>query len=313
MTSNARIIEKDIFADLVPAQAGDSEIIDLFGWQGGASRFSCQAIYDVSTPVAKTFASPHTAALVNQSLTYTSLAASLAANDITIALVDPGAPGASLSVVTVGDAITVNLATDGGGLITSTGNAVKAAINADPSASLLVLVSGTNASAVTALAATNLAGGLDGVIDITENTLGIPSHGFVTGLKTQLTTTGTLPAPLLTATDYYVIVVDANTIKLATSQANALAGTAINITNTGSVNATGTITPTALAGGQVAFYASATKEVWTLLRAATSISADGSVLFEEERATYRYFKAVKSLTAGVLDLKAYILVIGNNI
>lgn len=51
--------------------------------------------------------------------------------------------------------------------------------------------------------------------------------------RVQLTTTGTLPAGLSLATDYYVIKVTDLTIKLATSYANAVAGTAINITDAG--------------------------------------------------------------------------------
>src|SRR5262249_40623428 len=44
---------------------------------------------------------------------------------------------------------------------------------------------------------------------------------------------GGLPTGLLAATDYWVIFVDVDNIKLATSQANAIAGTAINITTNG--------------------------------------------------------------------------------
>src|SRR5262249_13127142 len=44
-----------------------------------------------------------------------------------------------------------------------------------------------------------------------------------------ITTTSTT-----TPTDYWAIVVDANTIKLASSRANALAGTAVNLTTNGS-------------------------------------------------------------------------------
>lgn len=51
--------------------------------------------------------------------------------------------------------------------------------------------------------------------------------------RVQLTTTTTLPAGLAAATDYYVIKVTDTTIKLATSYANAVAGTAINITDAG--------------------------------------------------------------------------------
>lgn len=51
--------------------------------------------------------------------------------------------------------------------------------------------------------------------------------------RVRLTTTTTLPAGLSTATDYYVIKVTDLTCKLATSYANAVAGTAINITDAG--------------------------------------------------------------------------------
>lgn len=51
--------------------------------------------------------------------------------------------------------------------------------------------------------------------------------------RVRLTTSGTLPAGLATATDYYVIKTGDLTCKLATSYANAVAGTAINITDAG--------------------------------------------------------------------------------
>lgn len=54
------------------------------------------------------------------------------------------------------------------------------------------------------------------------------------GMKVQLTTTGTLPAGLALTTDYWTIYVSANAFQLATSEANALGGTAIDITDVGS-------------------------------------------------------------------------------
>jgi hypothetical protein len=48
-----------------------------------------------------------------------------------------------------------------------------------------------------------------------------------------LTTTTTLPAGLSLATDYFIIKVSDTTCKFATSYANAVAGTAIDITSTG--------------------------------------------------------------------------------
>ncbi len=60
------------------------------------------------------------------------------------------------------------------------------------------------------------------------------AHGYATGDGPfRLTTSNTLPAPLALATDYYIIYVSATTYKLATSFANAIAGTAIDLTTTG--------------------------------------------------------------------------------
>lgn len=55
-----------------------------------------------------------------------------------------------------------------------------------------------------------------------------------TGDGVQLSTTGTLPTGLAAATTYYHIYVSMDSGKLATTRANAFAGTAINVTSTGS-------------------------------------------------------------------------------
>lgn len=54
-----------------------------------------------------------------------------------------------------------------------------------------------------------------------------------TGTRVRVSTTGTLPAGLSADTDYRMIYQSATTFKLANSLANALAGTAVDITNTG--------------------------------------------------------------------------------
>jgi len=74
---------------------------------------------------------------------------------------------------------------------------------------------------------------------------------WITGMKVRLTTTTTLPAGLSLATDYFVIRVTATTIKLATSLANAIAGTAINITSAGTGTHTITHTLSARALGEI--------------------------------------------------------------
>ena len=64
------------------------------------------------------------------------------------------------------------------------------------------------------------------------STTNFPSN-ILTGTRVRLTTTTTLPAPLALATDYYVVRVSDSTFKLATTYANAVAGTVINITDAG--------------------------------------------------------------------------------
>lgn len=58
-------------------------------------------------------------------------------------------------------------------------------------------------------------------------------YNLLTGTRVRCTTTTTLPAGLSLATDYFVIKISTTTAKLATSYANAIAGTAINITDAG--------------------------------------------------------------------------------
>jgi hypothetical protein len=76
---------------------------------------------------------------------------------------------------------------------------------------------------------------VDGDVTLGSDQITQTAHDFRTGDHVQLTTDGTLPSPLATATDYYIIVVDPNEVQLATTLANAHAGTQIDITalNTG--------------------------------------------------------------------------------
>jgi len=69
---------------------------------------------------------------------------------------------------------------------------------------------------------------------IGTNTFTITAHQFNTGQSITLTTSGALPTGLAISTTYYIIKVDANTISLATTLANALAGTVITFTSSGS-------------------------------------------------------------------------------
>jgi hypothetical protein len=62
------------------------------------------------------------------------------------------------------------------------------------------------------------------------------AHGLLTGQSFTADTispSGALPTPLAAATTYYAIVVDAYNIKVATTNGNAIAGTAITLTSVG--------------------------------------------------------------------------------
>lgn len=59
------------------------------------------------------------------------------------------------------------------------------------------------------------------------------SQNFATGTQVRFSSTGTLPAPLVAGTWYYMVKQTNTTTKFATSLVNALAGTTIDITDTG--------------------------------------------------------------------------------
>ena len=123
------------------------------------------------------------------------------------------------------------------------GHVVSAAATVVPCTVALLDVIGyyrvTSVTTITAQATTNTLGRsatftADAGTDLMTytSTTNLPSN-ILTGTRVRLTTTTTLPAPLATATDYYLIRVTDGTYKLATSYANAIAGTAINITDAG--------------------------------------------------------------------------------
>ena len=94
-------------------------------------------------------------------------------------------------------------------------------------------------------------------VSTAANTITITGHGMLTGTKlTYQDGSGTALAGLTDNTAYFVVVVDANTIKVASSLSNAQAGTTIALTGTGN-NAqtlegdTATATATVSAAGKV--------------------------------------------------------------
>lgn len=89
---------------------------------------------------------------------------------------------------------------------------------------------------LTAFTATTLVGATKAFSspNTTTEAVTATAHGKETGFgPVRLATSNTLPAGLALSTNYWLIVVDANTVKFASSEANALAGTAVNITDAG--------------------------------------------------------------------------------
>lgn len=95
-----------------------------------------------------------------------------------------------------------------------------------------------------------------GTFTITIATPGVAtlsSHGLQTGDAVYLTTTGALPTGLTANTLYYAIRIDANTFNLATSRANAYAGTKIATSGTQSGTHTLRSCPHGLGDGSTTF------------------------------------------------------------
>jgi len=89
---------------------------------------------------------------------------------------------------------------------------------------------------------TNAATVASGSVDIGTDTLTSAAHPFYTGSAVVYTTSGTTITGLTPTTTYYVISASSSTFKLASSLANAVAGTAIDLTGAGTGNHTFTQT-----------------------------------------------------------------------
>lgn len=210
---NARLIEKDIISNLIPAQAGDGETVDLFDGAGGTEKYSAQFIY-------------------------------------TVGAFSPAVMASATNIFDKDD-------------LTRPSQFLK-----------------TN-------------------------------HGLVTGLKVQIATSGTLPAPLVALTDYFVIRIDANYFQLAASLSNAIAGTPVALTSVGVGNQT--VTAVALAGCSVKLQRSNDGVAWDDVASATNVTTSGNNFVIVANVAYRYVKAVKALTAGSVDVKCKFLAIGDSI
>jgi hypothetical protein len=71
---------------------------------------------------------------------------------------------------------------------------------------------------------------VDGDVTIGTENINISTHNYTKATRVRLTTTGALPTGLAPATDYFIIKVDANNIKLAATRGDAINGIAVDIT-----------------------------------------------------------------------------------
>lgn len=146
--------------------------------------------------------------------------------------------------------------------------------------------------------------------DNTTDTFTATSHGFSTGLKGQASNSGgALPTGLSGATDYFVIVLTDDTFKLATSLANALAGTALTISDDGT--GTQTFTPTSIAGANVKLQKSNDGTNWADEGSPTSITVDANIFLEKADCCFKYLRVAYTMTAG--SLSASNIIIGKGV
>lgn len=145
-------------------------------------------------------------------------------------------------------------------------------------------------------------------VNTTTDVITTAANGYYLGLKVRFTTTGTLPSGISLATDYFIIPVSATTFKIATSLANAQAGTAVDITSQSSAAAVNTITATPLAGATIKLQqANSSSGPWLDLGTATTITGSMDVYLEKDRPTSHYVRAVLTLTAGSLATTLQVL------
>lgn len=158
--------------------------------------------------------------------------------------------------------------------------------------------------------------GVASAVDVTANSITITSHGYATGQEVQLSIGGgSLPAPFVAATPYYVILVDDNTIKLADTLEDAEAGTPINITDQGTDSQTVTVDVEQLADGTVTLQRSLGGEdngteadwVWVDESLPIAITTDIVSAFEKISPTANYYRFKYTLSAGQIVVTGRVL------
>ncbi len=141
---------------------------------------------------------------------------------------------------------------------------------------------------------------VDGNVDVEEDTITKAAHGFATGRKVALT--GAVIPTGLSATDYWVIRVDADTLQLAASAADSLNGVAVDITDA-SGGGTHTLTPAALGSGTLTWQWSPNDTDWYAFDASPSkaVSATGTLTWQFSCVGINYIRAVGAAATGQVN------------
>ncbi len=162
-------------------------------------------------------------------------------------------------------------------------------------------------------AALSITQGTTSAVNVSTNIVTITSHGFATGAAVQLTSTGTLPGGLSLATTYYIINLTANTLAFATSLANAMAGTKIDLTTQGSSGAVHTITGSGITVS-AQLQTSSDNSSWSDEGSSTPITASGNFWLEKINPAANYMRVAFVIvgTGGSLSSSNTIVVKGFN-
>lgn len=148
---------------------------------------------------------------------------------------------------------------------------------------------------------------VDGDVSVGNNTITISGHDLITGQAFTLTTTGVLPGGLALATPYYAIVNSSSVFKVASSLANALAGTAVDITSAAG-GGTHTVAKTAISSCSIKVQFSLdynpnipASETWyDLTSGSDNITATGSLQNSKADVYYPWIRFVLTQTNGIL-------------
>lgn len=143
-------------------------------------------------------------------------------------------------------------------------------------------------------------------VSIADDTVTSVAHGFATGRKIALTGAG-LPTGL-TAGNYWMIAIDADTLKFASNLANAQAGTAIDLTAIGS--GTSTMTPATLSACSIKLQESNDNSDFIDIGSmSTTITVTGNSMWKPN-VDANYIKLVFTITDGQVDFKTQLCVKG---